>query len=104
MAGPHRELRARGLPPPYSNARRNENAPPDFRVGRTAFGAAKPQNRRSGYRTLSAVTARPIIMRWISLVPSKMVKFSGLGFYRLAGIARRSGHGPGAFPGIAQDG
>jgi hypothetical protein len=26
------------------------------------------------YRTGSPVTARPMIMRWISLVPSKMVK------------------------------
>jgi hypothetical protein len=28
------------------------------------------------YRTSSPVTARPMIMRWISLVPSKMVKLS----------------------------
>jgi hypothetical protein len=27
------------------------------------------------YRTSSPVTALPIIMRWISLVPSKIVKF-----------------------------
>jgi hypothetical protein len=31
------------------------------------------------YRTSSRVTARPIIMRWISLVPSKM----GAGFWAL---------------------
>jgi hypothetical protein len=28
----------------------------------------------SGYRTSSPVTARPMSIRWISLVPSKMVK------------------------------
>jgi hypothetical protein len=28
------------------------------------------------YQTSSPVTARPMIMRWISLVPSKMVKMS----------------------------
>ena len=30
-----------------------------------------------GYRTSRPVTARPMIMRWISEVPSKMVKLSG---------------------------
>jgi hypothetical protein len=32
------------------------------------------QNRGSGYLTSSPVTARPTIIRWISDVPSKMVK------------------------------
>ena len=32
----------------------------------------------SGYLTSSAVIARPISMRWISQVPSKIVKLSGL--------------------------
>jgi hypothetical protein len=30
------------------------------------------------YRTLSPVTALPMIMRWISDVPSKIVKFLGV--------------------------
>jgi hypothetical protein len=30
------------------------------------------------YRTSSPVTARPMIMRWISEVPSKMVKLPGV--------------------------
>ena len=39
--------------------------------------------RRSGYRTSSPVTARPMIIRWISDVPSKIVKI-------LASRCRRS--------------
>ena len=31
-----------------------------------------------GYRTSSPVMARPMIRRWISEVPSKMVKLSGV--------------------------
>ena len=33
----------------------------------------------AGYLTSRPVTARPMIMRWISDVPSKIVKFSDLG-------------------------
>jgi hypothetical protein len=34
--------------------------------------------RSAGYRTSRPVMARPMIMRWISEVPSKIVKMSGL--------------------------
>ena len=36
-----------------------------------------PKIRRD-YRTFRPVTARPTSMRWISLVPSKIVKLSGV--------------------------
>jgi hypothetical protein len=35
-------------------------------------------NCRSAYRTSSPVTVRPISIRWISLVPSKMVKIAAV--------------------------
>src|SRR5271170_3419432 len=44
------------------------------RVGRTASRVHDRYIRRSGYRTSSPVTVRPISIRWISDVPSKMVK------------------------------
>jgi hypothetical protein len=34
--------------------------------------------RSDDYRTSRPVTARPMIMRWISEVPSKIVKLSGM--------------------------
>jgi hypothetical protein len=42
--------------------------------GTTATRVHDRYIRRSPYRTSSPVTARPMIIRWISLVPSKMVK------------------------------
>ena len=43
---------------------------------------------RSDYRTSSPVTARPISMRWISLVPSKMVKILASRCQRSTGYSR----------------
>jgi len=40
---------------------------------------------RSGYLTSSPVTARPMIIRWISEVPSKMVKIFALRCQRSTG-------------------
>ena len=40
----------------------------------SAFRVHDRYFRRSGYRTSSPVTARPISIRWTSDVPSKMVK------------------------------
>ncbi len=42
----------------------------------------------SGYRTSSPVTARPMIMRWISDVPSKMVKIFASRCQRSTGKSR----------------
>ena len=44
--------------------------------------------RRSGYRTSSPVTARPMIIRWISDVPSKMVKILASRCQRSTGYSR----------------
>jgi hypothetical protein len=57
---------------------------------------AKSQTCRSGYLTSSPVTARPMIIRWISLVPSKMVKILAIG-------AVYAGQRPAAPPGISTD-
>jgi hypothetical protein len=55
--------------------------PASIRPRRQATGRPGPKSgsRRSGYRTSSPVTARPMIIRWISLVPSKIVKIVELG-------------------------
>jgi hypothetical protein len=42
--------------------------------GRRTSDAAPSQNRRSGYLTSSPVIVRPISIRWILLVPSKILK------------------------------
>ena len=52
--------------------------PVHSRADRPAFRVHHRYIRRSGYLTSSPVTARPMIIRWISEVPSKMVKiFAG---------------------------
>jgi hypothetical protein len=47
---------------------------PNSRADRPAFRVHDRYIRRSGYLTSSPVTVRPISIRWISDVPSKMVK------------------------------
>jgi hypothetical protein len=41
-------------------------------------GWSMPPSRHKSYRTSSPVTVRPISIRWISDVPSKIVKLLGL--------------------------
>jgi hypothetical protein len=55
-------------------ASRTRERPPHTGVKRPAFDAANTYNHRSGYLTSSPVTNRPMIIRWISDMPSKMVK------------------------------
>jgi hypothetical protein len=46
-------------------------------IGRPVFSAGR--GRSLAYRTSSPVTVRPISIRWISLVPSKIVKIVDYG-------------------------
>jgi hypothetical protein len=53
--------------------------PSQSRIEHRAARRPNPHNGRSGYRTSSPVTARPMIIRWISDVPSKIVKIVDYG-------------------------
>ena len=56
---------------------------------RPVFGVNDRYIRRSGYRTSSPVIVRPISIRWISDVPSKMVKILEC-MGRVSGIPARA--------------
>jgi hypothetical protein len=59
--------------------KRHENGLPRSPVERPAFRGSDRYIRRSGYLTSSPVTVRPMIIRWISDVPSKIVKIFAVG-------------------------
>ena len=44
----------------------------------SAAVTTRPVSAAQGYLTSSPVTARPMIIRWISEVPSKIVKLLGV--------------------------
>jgi len=67
--------------------------PPDSRVGRPTSGYMLGISTGQRYRTSSPVIVRPISIRWISDVPSKIVKiWEGTG--RAIGIPARPPIGP----------
>jgi hypothetical protein len=58
------------------------------RADRPIFRVHDRYNRRSSYRTSSPVIVRPISIRWISDVPSKMVKIFASRCQRSTGYSR----------------
>jgi hypothetical protein len=58
---------------------RTRERPPHSGVERPAFDAANTYNHSSGNLTSSPVTDQPMIIRWISDVPSKIVKILDYG-------------------------
>ena len=64
-----------GPPPGERPAPRTSHS----RADRPALRVSDRHIRRSGYLTCRPVTARPMIIRWISDVPSKMVKILAIG-------------------------
>jgi hypothetical protein len=58
---------------------RTRERPPHSGVERPAFDAANTYNHSSGNLTSSPVTDQPMIIRWISDVPSKIVKIVDYG-------------------------
>ena len=77
-----------GKQPARSGQTGHENGPVNSRADRPAFRVHGRYIRRSGYRTSSPVTARPTIIRWISDVPSKMVKIFASRCQRSTGYSR----------------
>ena len=58
---------------------------PFFSAGSSRPPCCRHSLAGQGYRTASPVTARPMIMRWISEVPSKMVKIFASRCHRSTG-------------------
>jgi hypothetical protein len=74
--------------PARSGQQAHESGPINSRADRPAPGIHDRYIGSSGYRTSSPVIARPISIRWISDVPSKMVKIFASRCQRSTGYSR----------------
>jgi hypothetical protein len=68
-----------GKQPALSGQTGHETGPVNSRADRPGSRVHDRYNRRSNYRTSSPVIVRPISIRWISDVPSKIVKIPAVG-------------------------